>query len=70
MKTTGLALKTETISSWLALPGASWDEKVPEKEIYSGIGHGGGWQAEESVESGGIWEFLAKFPVPLPAYTW
>ena len=73
MKTTGLELKTENIS--LQLPSLLF-QKLPgmknmaEKEIYSGIGHGGGWRAEESIESGGIWEFLVRFPVPLLAYMW
>ena len=45
-------------------------KNMAEKEIYSGIGHGGGWRAEEGIESGGIWEFLVRFPVPLLAYMW
>lgn len=53
-KTTGLELKAENISittSLLALPGASWDEKVAEKDIYSGMGCGEETCAEESIES-------------------
>ena len=73
VKTTGLELKTENIS--LQLPGLLFQElpgmkKCQRRKSTWGYGMEGGRRAKESIESGGIWEFLARFPVPLPAYTW